>query len=102
MYVTLGKKFDKYKEFMVYELESHEQIRVGLEKEITRRENEIDELKEALSIPRQHYKFISNKTSDEIIEQKNQIVQNMANTMGVPPEKLLDILYQKEAAKLAK
>ena len=52
MYVTLGKKFDKYKEFMVYELESHEQIRVGLEKEITRRENEIDELKEALSIPR--------------------------------------------------
>ena len=26
----------------------------------------------------------------------------MANTMGVPPEKLLDILYKKEAAKKAK
>ena len=24
MYLTLGQKFDKYKEFMAYELESHE------------------------------------------------------------------------------
>ena len=102
MYLDLGKKFDKYKDFMVFEIESHEQIKIGLEKEVQNREDYIEELKVALSIPRQHYKYIENKSADEIIEQKNQIVQNMSNTMGVPPEKLLDMLYKKEAAKKAK
>ena len=72
-----------------------------LEKEIEKREDKIEELKEALSVPRQHYRFIDNKTAEEIVEQKNEIVENMANTMGVPPENLLEILYQKEARKLA-
>ena len=37
MYLDLGKKFDKYKDFMVFELESHEQIRAGLEKVIEKK-----------------------------------------------------------------
>ena len=60
LYKQLGSQFDKYKEFIVFELESHENIRTGLEKVISKKEDEIDQLKEALSIPRQHFKFIEN------------------------------------------
>ena len=45
-------KFTKYKEYVSFEFESHEMIREGLEKVIQRKENDIDELKEALAVPR--------------------------------------------------
>ena len=102
LYKDLGKQFDKYKEFIVFELESHENIRTGLEKVISKKEDEIDQLKEALSIPRQHFKFIENLTAEQIVKQKDEIVQEMAANMGVPPDKLLSVLYKKEAAKRAK
>ena len=102
LYKQLGKQFDKYKEFIVFELESHENIRTGLEKVISKKEDEIDQLKEALSIPRQHFKFIENLQADEIVKQKDEIVQEMAANMGVPPDKLLSMLYKKEVAKKAR
>ncbi len=77
-------------------------IRENLEKVIRVKEDYIDELKEALSVPRQHYKFIDNLSADEIIKQKNEIVAEMANNMGVPENKLLDVLYKAEAARDAK
>ena len=40
------------KEFIVFELESHENIRTGLEKVISKKEDEIEQLKDALSVPR--------------------------------------------------
>ena len=46
LYKELGKQFDKYKEFIVFELESHENIRTGLEKVISKKEDEIDQLKD--------------------------------------------------------
>ena len=102
LYKELGKQFDKYKEFIVFELESHENIRTGLEKVISKKEDEIDQLKEALSIPRQHFKFIENLTAEQIVKQKDEIIQDMAGNMGIPPDKLLSVLYKKEAAKRAK
>ena len=42
LYKNLAKQFDKYKEFIIYELESHEMIREGLEKVIQRKEDDID------------------------------------------------------------
>ena len=60
LYKSLAKQFEKYKEFIIFELESHEMIREGLEKVIRGKEDDIDSLKEALSVPRQHYKFIDN------------------------------------------
>jgi len=77
-------------------------IREGLEKVIRQKEDEIDELKEALSVPRQHYRYIENLEADEIIKQKNEIVADMANNMGVPEDKLLEVLYRAEAARKAK
>ena len=61
-------------------------IREGLEKVINRKEDDIDSLKEALSVPRQHYKFIDNLQADEIVKQKGEIVREMADNMGVPEE----------------
>ena len=102
LYKELGKQFEKYKEFIVFELESHENIRTGLEKVISKKEDEIEQLKDALSVPRQHFKFIENLTAEQIVKQKDEIVSEMAANMGVPPDKLLGILYKKEAAKRAK
>ena len=102
LYKQLSEQFAKYKEFIIFELESHEMIREGLEKVIRGKEGDIDELKEALSVPRQHYKFIDNLAAEEIIKQKNEIVAEMANNMGVPENKLLEVLYRSEAARDAK
>ena len=41
-------------------------------------------------------------TAEQIVKQKDEIVQEMAANMGVPPDKLLSVLYKKEAAKRAK
>lgn len=102
LYKQLAKQFEKYKEFIVFELDSHEMIREGLEKVIKKREDDIDELKEALSVPRQHYKYIDNLQADEIIKQKQTIIVEMADNMGVPQEQLLSVLYKAEAARTAK
>lgn len=40
--------------------------------------------------------------ADEIIVQKEEIINKMASEMGIPAEKLLETLYEKEAAKKAK
>jgi len=40
--------------------------------------------------------------AEEIIKQKNEIVAEMANNMGVPENKLLEVLYRSEAARDAK
>ena len=102
LYKNLAKQFEKYKEFIIYELESHEMIREGYEKVIQKKEDHIDDLKEALSVPRQHYKFIDNLQADEIVKQKGEIVREMADNMGVPEEQLLQIMYKAEAARTAK
>ena len=52
LYKTLAKQFEKYKEFIIFELESHDMIRESLEKVIRGKEDYIDELKLALSVPR--------------------------------------------------
>ena len=67
LYKTLAKQFEKYKEFIMFEMESHEMIREGMEKVISKKEDSIDDLKEALSVPRQHYKFIDNLQADQIV-----------------------------------
>ena len=102
LYKQLAKQFEKYKEFIIFELDSHEMIREGLEKVIKKKEDDIDDLKEALSVPRQHYKYIDNLQADEIIKQKQTIIVEMADNMGVPQEQLLSVLYKAEAARTAK
>ena len=102
IYKQLAQQFQKYKDFIVFELESHEMVKENLEKVIQKKEDYIDDLKEALSVPRQHYKHIDNLQADEIIKQKEIVIAEMADNMGVPQEKLLDIMYKAEAAREAK
>jgi len=42
LYKQLSEQFAKYKEFIIFELESHEMIREGLEKVIRGKEDDID------------------------------------------------------------
>ena len=100
-YEALHKRFGKYKEYCVFEFEGHEQIRSELESIIKTKDIQIDELKDALSVPRQHYKHIDNRLAEEIVQQKEQIINKMSLNMGVPAEKLLETLYEKEARKKA-
>lgn len=74
VFKELHTKFMKYKEYCVFEFENYEQIRAELEKNISKKELYIDELKDALSVPRQHYKHIDNRMADEIITQKEEII----------------------------
>lgn len=60
--------YNKYKDFILNEFEIWEQVKTGLEKIIQKKEDEIEELKDALAMPRKHYKFIDNLTSDKIVE----------------------------------
>jgi hypothetical protein len=39
--------------------------------------------------------------AEEIVQQKEQIINKMSLNMGVPAEKLLETLYEKEASKKA-
>lgn len=53
-------------------------------------------------MPRQHYRYIENLQAEEIVKQKGEIIAEMANNMGVPEDKLLEVLYRSEAARKAK
>jgi rRNA pseudouridine-1189 N-methylase Emg1 (Nep1/Mra1 family) len=69
---------------VMLEIDCHESVREGLEAVIKKRDKQIVELEETLSIPRQHYKFIERLTTEETINQKNEILAKMSVTMGVP------------------
>ena len=83
LYKTLAKQFEKYKEFILFEMESHEMIREGMEKVISKKGDSIDDLKEALSVPRQHYKFIDNLQADQIVAQKDEIIVNFGDMLEI-------------------
>lgn len=89
----LDKTYNKYKDFINNEFEVWESIKLGLEKVIQKKEDEIEQLKDALSLPRKHYKFIDNLTSEKIIEQKNLIITEMAKEQGIAAETLLEDMY---------
>jgi len=60
-----------------------------LEKIIRDKIAEIEGLKEALSIPRQHYKFIDKLQGEEILKQKDQIVARLADEYAMPAAKVV-------------
>ena len=92
---------NKLKDFILYEVESHEQIREGLEAIIKKRDNFIANLEETLSVPRQHYKFIERLTTEETIKQKDEILKRMSTDMGIPYENLISKMYEKTAREAA-
>jgi predicted transcriptional regulator len=86
----------------LFEIETHEEVREKLQRIIKERDITITDLRETLSIPRQHFKFIERLTTEEILKQKQEILTNMAAEMGIPAETLISKMYHKEAVKQAK
>jgi hypothetical protein len=50
---------------------------------IRSKENQITDLKETLSVPRQHYRYIERLTAEQIVEQKNEILKKLSAELGV-------------------
>jgi len=69
--MKLGEEFERYKEFVVQEIENHDETERVLQRIITRNEVNIDELEKALSMPRKHYSHIDKLQAADIILQKN-------------------------------
>ena len=101
-YKKLSVESRKYKELVMFEIETHEMVRQKLEEIIKSKDNTISDLRECLSIPRQHFKFIERLTTEEIVKQKHEILTTMSAEMGIPAEVLISKMYYKEAKKLAK
>jgi hypothetical protein len=61
--------------------------------QIKDRERDIEDLKETLKVPRQHFRYIERLTTEEIIKQKDVILQELALNLGVPVEGLISKMY---------
>ena len=52
---------------MQFEIETHENIREKLERVVTLKQSQIEDLRETLKVPRSHFKNIERLTVEEII-----------------------------------
>ena len=68
---------------------------------IEKRDKEIAGLKETLSIPRQHFRYIEGKTAEQVVQQKDQILKEKSAEMGIPVESLLERMYYNTARRAA-
>ena len=57
-------KFKKFKSYIDFELSSAEAVCDGFVKLIEKKDKEIESLKETLSVPRSHFKYIDKLTAD--------------------------------------
>ena len=58
-YIEIIKKQDdmlrKYKEFVQFEVETHENVREKLERVVKLKQSQIEDLRETLKVPRKHF-----------------------------------------------
>lgn len=97
----LGEKFSRYKQFVQSEFEIHENCREGLERLLKEKTKQVEGLHETLSIPRNHFKNIEKLTVQQILVQKDQVLDKMSREMAIPKEVLVSKMYAKEAKKEA-
>lgn len=90
-----GDEFNQYKEFVLYEIDVHENNRELLEKIVKQKQREVSGLEETLSIPRSHFKNIDKLTNEQIIVQKEVLLTKMSKEMGIPTEVLVEKMYEK-------
>lgn len=96
-----AQKFQTYKELISYEVQAHEQAKDSLEKVFKQKQREVDGLKEVLAIPRQHFKNIERLTNEEIVTQKEKLLDQMSKDMGIPVEVLVEKMYERTAKREA-
>ena len=74
----------------------------GLQKVIKTKIKKIEQLEETLSVPRMHFRYIERLSADEIVKQKDIILKEKSELMGIPVEELMDKMYANMAAKEAR
>lgn len=73
----------------------------GLQSIIKKKTKEIEQLQETLSVPRMHFRHIEKLSADEIVKQKNEILKEKSELMGIPVEDLMEKMYTNMAKKEA-
>ncbi|CDW87949.1 UNKNOWN [Stylonychia lemnae] len=73
----MNKRFDDFKQLTKLEIRTHEEIRVKLQKIIADYRGEIKDLKEALKVPRQYFKFNDQMKYENMVKQKNDILDKL-------------------------
>ena len=94
-------EFQRFQAYVAYEIDTNVCCNEGLQRVIETRDKEIAGLKETLSIPRQHFKYIEGKTAEQVVKQKDQILKEKSAEMGIPVESLLERMYYNTARKVA-
>lgn len=70
MIENLSSQLSTLKEYVNSEVELAEEIQEKLQNKIDDRDKVIADLKETLSVPRQHFKYIERLTDEQVKEQK--------------------------------
>ena len=91
-YNDLGEFFNKYKDFVRNEMDNLIAISEAKDKIIKKYEYEIGEFKLALKIPRQHYRYIENLRFDELMKQRDEIIEKIKKRYGIDPTKATSLL----------
>lgn len=86
-YNELGEFFNKFKEFVRNEMDCLLQIIESKEAQLKNYEFEIGEFKLALRIPRQHYRYIENLRFEELMQQRDEIIEKIKKRYGIDPTK---------------
>ena len=89
IYKKLGDDFGKYKDYIKLEIECLNQCLEKKQRVINQLEENVGEYKEALRIPRQHYKFIEKLKFEEIKQQRDEIIQKMQRKHNCTREEAL-------------
>ena len=77
IYKKLGDDFSKFKDYIKVEIECLNLVLERKQKAIVQLDERVGEYKEALRIPRQHYKFIEKLKYEEIMGQRDEIIGKM-------------------------
>jgi type II secretory pathway component PulJ len=92
---------DKFQQFSQIEQEVYDGIVHKLEQTIRDKDTKINDLKQALQVPRHHYQYVDWRLAEEVIAAKDRILTDLAQSKGVPKEKMLEHIYNKDARKEA-
>jgi hypothetical protein len=61
------------------EIENHDKVREMLQTIVRRLNYKIEQLEEALKVPRKHFERLDQAQTEEIIEQKDKIIADMSH-----------------------
>lgn len=89
---NLARKFLVFKDFASKEIDVLQLIIDRKDQDFNKMQKDVGEYEMALRIPRQHYKHIEKLRFEEIIKQRDQIIEKIKKRYGVDPTNSLAML----------